>query len=431
MKEPLSKYVPNAQLSCEHLAFAFMGAIFLGACGLSNRPSSPQRALKIGTLFPATGDLAPMGQPIAKTIPILIEQVNQCGGVNGQPVTLVSADDETDPSKGNAAMTKLAEVDRVAGVVGAFASSVSQAAVDVAVRNQVMMVSPASTSPIFTERARKGDFKGFWARTAPPDTYQARALAKLAYTKGLKRVSTVAIDNDYGVGFEKAFVATFKKLGGTIVSEQKPTRYDPRAISLNTEAEATFKGKPDGVAAILYAETGSLFLKAAYEAGLTQGVQLLLTDGVKSDDFAKQVGKTKAGKFVIEGAIGTAPRADGKALKALTQLWKTKNKALPSAYVPQTWDAGALLILAAQSAQSNTGEAISRKIREVSRGPGVEVTDVCQGLGLLKAGKKINYQGASGNVDLNENGDVLGTYDVWRIEPNGSIKVIDKVLPTD
>jgi neutral amino acid transport system substrate-binding protein len=431
MNESRSKYVANVPFSGGPLALAFLGAILLGGCGPSTRPSSTQGALKLGTLFPATGDLAPMGQPITKTIPILVEQINRCGGVNGQPVALVSADDETDPSKGNAAMTKLAEVDQVAGVVGAFASSVSQAAVDVAVRNQVMMVSPASTSPIFTERSRKGDFKGFWARTAPPDTYQARALAKLAHAKGLKRMSTVAINNDYGVGFERAFAEAFKKLGGTIVNAQKPTRYDPRATSLNTEAEAAFKGKPDGVAAILYAETGSLFLKAAYEAGLTQGVQLLLTDGVKSDDFAKQVGKTKEGKFVLEGAIGTAPGADGKALKALIQLWKTQNKALPSAYVPQTWDAGALLMLAAQSAQSNTGEAISRKIREVSSGPGEEVTDVCQGLRLLKAGKKINYQGASGNVDLNENGDVLGAYEVWRIEPNGSIKVIDKVLPTD
>jgi neutral amino acid transport system substrate-binding protein len=157
----------------------------------------------------------------------------------------------------------------------------------------------------------------------------------------------------------------------------------------------------------------------------------LLTDSVKFDDFAQVVGKTKAGKFIIEGALGTAPGAEGKALNRLTQLWKTRFKGLPSAYVPQTWDAAALLVLAAQAAQSNTGEAISRKIREVSSGPGKEVTDVCQGLAWLKEGKKINYQGASGNVDLDKNGDVSGVYEVWRVEPNGKIKGVDKILPTD
>jgi neutral amino acid transport system substrate-binding protein len=414
-----------------YLAVTVMGVILLGSCGKSSTPSAADMKLKIGTLFPATGDLAPMGQPITATVPLLVEQVNQCGGVNGQPVELISADDETDPTKGNLAMTKLAEVDKVAGVVGGFASSVSQAAVGVAVRNKVMMVSPASTSPVFTDRAKKGDFKRFWARTVPSDTFQARALAKLAHSKGLKRVSTVAINNDYGVGFEREFVSVFKQLGGTIINEQKPTRYDPRSTTLNTEAEATFKGKPDGVAAILYAETGSSLLRSAYQGGLTQGVQILLTDGVKSDDFAKQVGKTKSGQFIIEGAIGTTARADGKALKALNQLWMDRKKSLPSIYVPQTWDAGALLVLSAQAAQSNTGEAISKKIREVSGGPGQEVTDVCKGLSLLKAGKKINYQGASGTVDLDENGDVSGTYEVWQVRRDGKIKVTNTVLSAE
>jgi neutral amino acid transport system substrate-binding protein len=364
------------------------------------------------------------------TVPLLVETVNQCGGVNGKPIELVSADDETDAVKGNAAMTKLAEVDKVAGVVGSFASSVSQSAVDVAARNKVMLVSPGSTSPVFTERAKKGDFKGFWSRTAPPDTYQARALAKLAKDKGLKRVSTVVINNDYGVSFEKEFVAAFKSMGGTVTNEKNPTRYDPKATTLNTEAEAAFKGKPDGVAAVLYAETGSLLLKAAYEAGLTTGVQLLLTDGVKSDDFAAQVGKTKDGKFIMEGAIGTVPGADGKALDALTKLWQSKKNSPPPAYVPQAWDAAALIALSAQAAKANTGEGIASKIREVSSGPGEEVTDVCKGLELLKAGKTINYQGASGNVDIDANGDVVGVYDVWQVQKDGKTKTIGKVLPT-
>jgi neutral amino acid transport system substrate-binding protein len=417
--------------SVRKLAVALTVITLFEVCEQSRSLGASQTHLKIGSLLPITGDLGPVGQPMSAIMPLFVEQVNQCGGVNGQSIELVVADDETEPSVGYAAMSRLVKVDKVAGVVGSFASSISQTALDVAVRNKVMLVSPGSTSPMFTVQAKNGDFKGYWARTVSSDTYQARTQAKLAYTKGLRRVSTVAINNDYGVRFEREFIAAFKKLGGFIVNEQKPTRYDPKAANYKTLAEATFKGKPDGVVAILYAETGALFLKASYKERLTQGVQLLLTDSVKFDDFAQVVGKTKAGKFIIEGALGTAPGAEGKALNSLTQLWKTRFKGLLPAYVPQTWDAAALLVLAAQAAQSNTGEAISRKIREVSGGPGEEVTDVCQGLAWLKEGKKINYQGASGNVDLDENGDVSGVYEVWRVEPNGKIKVVDKILPTD
>jgi neutral amino acid transport system substrate-binding protein len=391
--------------------------------------TSSAKGLKIGTLLPTTGDLASIGQQMVGSVPLLVETVNACGGVNGEPVTLVEVDDQTDPKAGAAGMTKLATVDKVAGVVGSFASSVSTAAISVATPNKVMLVSPGSTSPVFTEKAQKGDFKGYWARTAPPDTYQALALAQLANKKGFKRVSTVVINNDYGVGFEKAFVQTFEKLGGTVVNKDKPVRYDPKAQTFDTEAGAAFAGKPDAVLAVMYAETGSLFLKAAYQQGVAKGVQIMLTDGVKSDSFPEQVGKGPDGKYLLSGAIGTVPGSDGKALEAFNKLWKEKKGGTPGEYAPQAWDAGALLVLSAQAAQENTGVGIAGKIREVAAGEGTEVTDVCEGLKLLKEGKKINYQGASGNVDVDANGDVVGVYDVWTVGDDGKIKVIDKVSP--
>lgn len=101
----------------------------------------------------------------------------------------------------------------------------------------------------------------------------------------------------------------------------------------------------------------------------------------------------------------------------------------PGEFAPQSWDATALLVLAAQAAKENTGKGIANKIREVSNAPGVEVTDVCEGLKLLKEGKDINYQGASGNVDVDANGDVIGIYNVWSVEADGKLKTIDKVSP--
>ena len=273
--------------------------------------------LKLGSLGPATGDLSSIGQNWPAAVQLAVDTINECGGVNEAQVSLISEDDQTDPSAGSSAMTKLAEVDKVAGVVGSFASSVSGAAVDVAVRNKVMMVSPGSTSPVFTERAQNGEFSGYWARTAPPDTYQSQALATLAKKQGFKNVATVAINNDYGVGFEEQFVKAFKDQGGNIVG--KPVRYDPKAATLDSEAKSAFSTKPDAVAAVLYAETGSVLLKSAFEQGLSDGVTVLLTDGVYSDDFITQVGKTSDGKSIIAGAVGTVPRANGPALKDFTK----------------------------------------------------------------------------------------------------------------
>lgn len=417
------------------MLFVSLLTVACGPEGITNSNSNTKandaksKGLKIGSLLPTTGDLASVGQQMAGAVTLLVDTINGCGGVNGEQVALVEVDSQTDPRAGAAGMTKLATLDKVGGVVGAFASSVSSAAVSIAVPNKVMLVSPGSTSPIFTENSQKGYYKGFWARTAPPDTYQALALAQLARKRGFTRVSTAVINNDYGVGFEKAFVQAFERLGGTVVNKYKPVRYDPKAQTFDTEAASVFARSPEAVIAVLYAETGSLFLKAAYQQGLTEGVQIMLTDGVKSDSFPRQVGQTADGKYIISEAVGTVPGSNGKALDALNKLWREKKGNSPGEYAPQVWDAVALLTLAAQAARDNSGLGISNKIKEIANPPGKEVTDVCQGLKLLKEGKDINYQGASGNVDIDENGDVIGVYNVWTVDSNGKIQVIDKVSP--
>jgi neutral amino acid transport system substrate-binding protein len=408
--------------------------VALSAAGCQNTGTggtSSGDGLKLGSLLPLTGDLSAIGQNMPAAIQLAVETINACGGVNGNPVTMIGEDSQTDPTAGGAAMTKLAEVDKVAGVVGAFASSVSSAAVDVAVRNKVMLISPGSTSPVFTGRAKNGDFDGYWARTAPPDTYQAQALAALAEKRGFKNVSTVVINNDYGVGFEQQFINAFTSRGGTIVNQNQPVRYDPKAATLDTEARAAFGSKPDAVAAVLYAETGSVLLKAAFEQGLSQGVTVMLTDGVYSADFVRQSGQTADGKYILAGAIGTVPGADGQALADFTQLWTEKTGKEITAFVPHSWDAAILMMLAAQAAGENTGEGIKSKIRDVANAPGVEVSDPCQAMELLRQGEEINYQGASGNVDIDEYGDVVGSYDVWTVKEDGSLEVIDKVNPVE
>jgi neutral amino acid transport system substrate-binding protein len=384
------------------------------------------KGLKIGSLFSSTGDLASIAQPLPSAVKLAVDTVNGCGGINGAPVTLVSEDDQSDPSAGSAAMTKLTAVDKVAGVVGAFGSGVSTAAATIAVQNKAMIISPGSTSPVFTDRAKKGEYKGYWARTAPPDTYQAQAMAQLAIKRGFKKVATIAINNDYGIGFEKEFVTSFKKLGGTITNEAKPTHYDPKGISFTSEVRAIFEGKPQAIAALVYPDTGSIILKDAYEQGLTKGVTIMLPDGAYSPKFPDQVGKSKDGKFIIDGAIGTVPGAHGKALEDFNKLWTATGKPL-TPYLQHTWDATALILLAAQAAKTNTGEGIASKIHEIASGTGEEVGDLCKAITLLKAGKKINYQGASGNVDIDAQGDVVGTYDIWQVQTDGKLKTIDQV----
>ncbi|WP_239125242.1 ABC transporter substrate-binding protein [Leptolyngbya sp. CCY15150] len=417
-------------------------ALTLGACG-ETAPSADSdaadtadttdtaassEALKIGTLLPITGDLAQYGGPMQDSATLLVETVNGCGGVLGQPVQLISEDDQTDPAAGAAAMSKLAEVDQVSGVVGAAASSVSSAAVDIAVRNQVVEISPSATSPVFTEQAKAGDFDGYWFRTAPPDTFQGQALAQLAMDQGYETVAVIAINNDYGSGLVQSFAEAYTALGGTVVNQDNPTLYPPDASSFDSEVSSVFNGSPDAVLLVAYPETGSLILQAAFEQGFLDGeTQVLLTDGMKDASIAELVGKDSDGSFVISGVMGTAPSAGGPGLEQFTAIYNDAFNRDPSVFDPNTWDATALIALAAEAAGDTSGTAIRDAIRNVANAPGTEVTDVCEALELIRQGEDINYQGASGPVDLDDQGDVVGSYDIWTVGDDGAIQVQETI----
>ena len=399
------------------------------ACQSSPDSSGTAHGLKIGSLLPITGDLAQYGGPMQDAASLLIDTVNACEGALGQPVELISEDNQTEPSAGASAMTKLAEVDKVAGVVGAAASSVSSASVDIAVRNQVVQISPASTSPVFTDRAKAGDFEGFWFRTAPPDTFQGDALAQLAQERDFETVSILAINNDYGNGLVESFSSAYSALGGTVANGDDPTLYAPDATTFDSEVADAFSTDPDAVMIVAYPETGSLILKAAFEQGFLDGdTQLILTDGMKDESVADLVGKTADGAYIVSGVIGTAPSAGGPALDDFTRLYKdTFDGREPGVFDPNTWDAAAVLVLAAEAAQASEGEAIKTSVVNVANAPGTEVTDVCEGLALVREGQEINYQGASGTIEFDAQGDVVGRYDVWTITDTGALEVIETV----
>lgn len=405
-----------------HLGGAFALLLVSSAC------QNTTSGLKIGTLLPITGDLSQFGSSMQDSASLLVKTVNGCGGVLGKPVQLISENDQTNPTAGAAAMTKLAEVNGVSGVVGAAGSSVSSAAVDIAVRNRVVQISPSSTSPVFTERAKKGDFQGFWFRTAPPDSFQGQALAKQANASGFKSVAVLAINNDYGKGLVTSFSSAFQSLGGKVVNRDKPTYYPPDASSFESEVATAFRGNPNAVLIVAYPETGSLILKSAYQQGLLgKQTKVLLTDGMKDPKIAQLVGKTAKGDYIAAGVIGTAPSAGGAALKDFTNRYKAAYNRQPGVYDPNSWDAAAVVVLAAEAAKTTAGSAIKDKIREVANPAGQEVTDVCQALSLIREGKKINYQGASGKLDFNAQGDVSGSYDVWTIDNGGYLKVTSTI----
>jgi ABC-type branched-subunit amino acid transport system substrate-binding protein len=162
----------------------------------NGRPQFPRPpALKVGAVLPKTGDAAGLGPPIFAGAQLAVREANEAGGVLGLPVQWVDGDDGTNPS------VAISTVDRhiAAGVqvmIGAGASDVTKAVLPKAAAAGRVLISPTSTSDELTTI----DDKGFFFRTAPPDTLQAKALVDVIMRYGPERVAIVAQDGSYGTG---------------------------------------------------------------------------------------------------------------------------------------------------------------------------------------------------------------------------------------
>jgi ABC-type branched-subunit amino acid transport system substrate-binding protein len=121
------------------------------------------------------------------------------------------------------------------------------------------------------------------------------------------------------------------------------------------------------------------------------------------------------------------PSAGGLAYDEFEKAYVAEYGIDPGIYCSNSYDALAVVALAMEQAKNATGRAIADSIRDVSNPPGTEVSDLKEALELIREGKDIDYQGASGKIDFDEHGDVSGTYSVWSVAENGSIAFGGKV----
>lgn len=380
-------------------------------------------ALKIGALMSFTGDLGSFGPAIYNGVELAVNEINDNGGVNGKPVELVKGDDATSPQQGVTEAQRLVDVEGVNAIVGALASGVTlQVAETVAGPNGVVMISPASTSPGLTD-ANDDDFL---FRTTISDAAQGIVLANLAVDEEITSVCTLYVNSPYGKGLSNAFTAAFEDQGGTVTAEV------PHEQSQTTYASELGKcGDAEALAAIAYPQSATTFLREAKEGNMFD--KYLFVDGTKDPDMF-----TELTYAAFDAQRGTAPSSlpTDSATSFAERYQEAYGELPPKPFIKEAYDATYIIALAAQKAGSNDGTAIRDALRDVSNAPGTVIEPGPEGwaaaLTALEAGEDINYEGATGPEEMDDNGDPLvGAVEWWHVDAAGSTLTTDKTFEVD
>jgi ABC-type branched-subunit amino acid transport system substrate-binding protein len=387
--------------------------------------------LTIGDSVPLTGDLSPFGPPGQKAADMAVQQINaaiQQAGVDHQ-VTIVHEDNETSPQAAVQAARKLVESDGASCLAGAWASADSlPTAQSVTIPEGILQISPASTS---TELTPIED-DGLLNRVPPADNLQGPVLAQsiaeeLGGAQG-KTINIGARNDAYGEAFTDAVTAGFEELGGSV---GQSVLYDPEQPSYNSEAQQIVSGNPDGVVIIDFPETFEKVGPALQRTGQFDQNITFITDGLASGDLVESVDP------LMEGIRGTAPGTPeaGAASQAFDQLYTQSEprNVDRNTFDAQNFDAVILCYLAAVAAGSTDGQEMADQLRDITGPGGTKYTwqQLPDAITALQNGDDIDYVGAAGEIDLDENGDpTKGVYDVYRIE-NADFSPIRQVDVTD
>src|SRR5205823_1582629 len=171
------------------------GAAVLAAAGLvAPRAWAQPAPIKLGTLTPLTGAGGNYGPSMRKSMEWVAEQINAAGGVNGRKIQLVSEDDQTNPEAAVRAARKLIDVDKVAAIMGTWASAVTTAVAPLCWESKTFLTT-VSGSDTITQLPHQG----YLIRTQPNTNLQIGKLGEFILSLGAKRVFVLGAQTPFAV----------------------------------------------------------------------------------------------------------------------------------------------------------------------------------------------------------------------------------------
>jgi branched-chain amino acid transport system substrate-binding protein len=217
---------------------------------------------KIGTLQPLSGAAAAGGKTALVGLQMAVDRINKSGGINGRPVELIVADDESKPDVGRRKTEKLAVEDNVDIHVGGFLSNVCLACMPVWEEQKIVnMISVCLDTTLTTSKCNRYTFRPFDYAPA-----QAVAFAPYLVNKLGKKWHLAYADYAWGQSTRDAYADQIKKAGGEVVG----TTGIPLGTADMTPFLSKISGDFDGLFGIFFGKDGVTIGNQAFDLGLTK-----------------------------------------------------------------------------------------------------------------------------------------------------------------
>jgi branched-chain amino acid transport system substrate-binding protein len=387
----------------------------LGTTALTNAAFAADCSVKVGAVLPISID---WGKPIAEVAQFAVDIVNDAGGVGGCDVQMIVRDSQGNPSVGVDAARALVDLDGVKLLFGDVSSGITiPILTSVSVPAGVTQISCCSASTALTDLAARGETKGLWFRTYATADVQAAVTAQIAADQKLGSVVVFYKNDDWGQDYQARVKGYLERMGIKVTNTVALNDAQP---SYRAEVTKGLEGSPEGAILVLYPTEGAVAVREWLSLGGTQ--KFVMANSLRSNEFSEAVGLQYLGEALgMDNAPPRVPSADA----FVAAYTKRFNAAPDGPGIPNSFDATMIGLLAYQAAGPDaTGAEIAAAVSRVTDPAGTQVTADAAGFAeaakVLAAGGTVSYQGGTGAVTFDANGDVSAPAVIWSFEEAGT-----------
>lgn len=398
--------------------------LFAGACNAPEPVETEQGedsaatdgAIPVGVLLPFTGEYSWVGENVQAVANMIVDEVNESGGIGGADIELVQGDTEGTVDAGVSAAQKLVNVDRVVAFVGPTSLEFTGVRRVIDDTGTSMMSPTAGT----TELDDAGDELFF--RTVPSDSLGGKAIAK-----AIADATFLGVDDAFSrpalmVGKDPALIS-FKEPITTALAENgvdavTSLTYETGKQSYRSEVQQALESDPDVVILIGSPEDSARLMQNAFEAGY-EGSWFVTQDQTNAE-FVEL-----AGAELVEGIYGLVEAPFEEAGDILARfkerLAEETGSEEPEIFALNTYDAMNVLTLAMLKADLDgeevTRDSITAYVDEVANPDSGDtvVTSYTEGKEALENDEGIDYQGLVGPVDFDRFGNITAPFSIQQV----------------
>jgi branched-chain amino acid transport system substrate-binding protein len=377
-------------------------------------PAADKGKLVIADLAPETGTLSTLLDALRTPVRLAVDEINAAGGVNGQPVTLVTGDDGGDEATVSRTVDALIATNGARVIIGP-ASSPTAAGILDDVKGKALLCS-GSNSAAALDRDGPEQSGGLYFRTAPPDSLQGPALAELLLADGRSKVAILSLEDTWLADVGHALADELEQGGAKVVAQSSYPADGANVASIVAKALAK---KPDSVVVLGEQDDGAKVVQALIAAGDGPATLPIYTsNAMQGTGFAALVDPANPG--AVAGIRGTAAAAAPAGVDSPFHAAFAATDIEP-VFSAHTYDCTILAALAAVKARSTEPAKLAKAFTANLRGKqDCDTFAACQA--LLAAGKSIHWRGASSKFDnFGKHQPQEGVYDVWGYDATGAV----------